>query len=187
METATTTNGKLRKSLAEQIDRLDAILDGLSAALNESVAAAVKDAVGLAVREAIQAVMTEVFANPAVLELLHGATTQPATVGVGERLRAAWSCVTAKAKAAAQACKGLCGRSVKTLVSLVKHLAVVRHCKAQLVTALGVGCLAGTAVYLTGPWLAVMAGGLGGFAATSAVQGWLWLRRVLSTAGVWRA
>jgi hypothetical protein len=187
METATTTNGKLRKSLAEQIDRLDAILDGLSAALNESVAAAVKEAVGLAVREAIQAVMTEVFANPAVLELLSGPTSQSAKVGVGERLRTAWSFVAAKEKAAVRSCKKLCGRGVKVLIGLVKHLAVVRHCKAQLVTALGVGCLAGTAVYLTGPWLAVMAGGIGGFAATSAVQGWLWLRRVLASAGVWQA
>jgi hypothetical protein len=186
METATTTNGKLRKSLAEQIDRLDAILDGLSAALNESVAAAVKEAVGLAVREAIQAVVTEVFANPAVLELLHGVGTQPAKVGVGERLRTACNFVAAKAKAAAQACKKLCGRGVRTLIGLVKHLAVVRHVKAQLLTALGVGCLAGTAVYLAGPWLAVAAGGVGGFATTSAVQGWLWLRRVLAPAGVWR-
>jgi hypothetical protein len=186
METATTTNGKLRKSLAEQIDRLDAILDGLSAALNESVAAAVKDAVGLAVREAIQAVMTEVFANPAVLEVLNGATSQPATIGVGERLRTACSLVAEKAKVAASSCKAMCGRTAKMLIGFVKKLAVVRHCKAQLVTALGVGCLAGTAVYLTGPWLAVAAGGLGGFAATSAVQGWLWLRRVLTSAGVWR-
>jgi hypothetical protein len=186
METATTTNGKLRKSLAEQIDRLDAILGGLAAALNESVAAAVKDAVGLAVRETIQAVMTEVFANPAVLEMLNGATVQPAKVGVGERLRTAVNVVVAKAKSTITACKKLCGRSVKMLTGLVSKLAVVRHCKAQLVTALGVGCLAGVAVYLTGPWLAVMAGGLGGFAATSAVQGWLWLRRVLASAGVWR-
>jgi hypothetical protein len=187
METATTTNGKLRKSLAEQIDRLDAILDGLSAALNESVAAAVKEAVGLAVREAIQAVMTEVFANPAVLELLQGAGSQPAKVGVGERLRTVFSFVAAKAKAAVGSCKAMCGRGVKVLIGLAKHLAVVRHCKAQLVTALGVGCLAGIAVYLAGPWLAVMAGGVGGFAATSAVQGWLWLRRVLGSAAVWRA
>jgi hypothetical protein len=186
METTTTTNGKLRKSLAEQIDRLDAILDGLSAALNESVAAAVKEAVGLAVREAIQAVMTEVFANPAVLELLHGVGTQPAKVGVGERLQTAWSFIAAKAKAAVGSCKAMCGRSVKMLTGLVSKLAVVRQCKAQLVTALGVGCVAGTAVYLAGPWLAVAAGCVGGFAATSAVQGWLWLRRVLASAGVWR-
>jgi hypothetical protein len=186
METATTTNGKLRKSLAEQIDRLDAILDGLSAALNESVSAAVKEAVGLAVREAIQAVMTEVFANPAVLELLHGVGTQPAKISLGERLRAALNLIAAKAKAVTANCKAMCGRGVKTLIGLVKHLAVVRHVKAQLVTALGVGCVAGTAVYFAGPWLAVMAGGIGGFAATSAVQGWLWLRRVLASAGVWR-
>jgi hypothetical protein len=186
VETATTTNGKLRKSLAEQIDRLDAILDGLSAALNESVAAAVKDAVGLAVREAIQAVMTEVFANPAVLELLQGATSQPAKVGVGERLRTVCSVVAAKAKAAGNACRRLCGRAALLLASVVKHLAVIRQVKAQLVTALGVGCLAGVAVYFAGPWLAVAAGGVGGFAATSAFQAWLWLRRMLASAGVWR-
>ena len=187
METATTTNGKLRKSLAEQIDRLDAILDGLSAALNESVTAAVKDAVGLAVREAIQAVLTEVFANPAVLELLHGATAQPAKVGVRERLRTACSFVGAKTRSVGNACAALCGRTWQGLCGLVKRLAVVRYCKAQLLLALGVGCLAGVAVYFAGPWLAVMAGGVGGFAATSAVQGWLWLRRVLGTAAVWRA
>ena len=45
-----TLNGRKRPSLNEQIERLDAILDGLSDALNESVAAAVRDAVGLAVQ-----------------------------------------------------------------------------------------------------------------------------------------
>ena len=56
-----TTNGQIRKSLAEQIDRLDHILDGLSEALNESVATAVKDAVTLAVQEAIQGILAEVL------------------------------------------------------------------------------------------------------------------------------
>jgi hypothetical protein len=53
--TTTTTNadGRTRKSLAEQIDRLDAILDGLGDALSESVAAAVSEAVGRAVKEAV--------------------------------------------------------------------------------------------------------------------------------------
>ena len=43
-----------RKSLADQIDRLDTILDGLSEALNESVADAVRGVVGEAVRRALQ-------------------------------------------------------------------------------------------------------------------------------------
>jgi hypothetical protein len=63
----------------------------------------------------------------------------------------------------------------------------VRHCKTQLLLALGVGLAAGSAAYFAGPWLAVAASGLGGFAATAAVQGWLWLRRVVGTAAVWGA
>ena len=43
-------NGRIRKSLAEQLDRLDLILDGLADGLNEAVATAVKEAVGVAVR-----------------------------------------------------------------------------------------------------------------------------------------
>src|SRR5262249_10980946 len=73
METTTPPTGKLRKSLSEQIDRLDAILDGRSNALNESVATAVKQAVGQAVREAVEAVLAGVLPTPALLAILHGA------------------------------------------------------------------------------------------------------------------
>jgi hypothetical protein len=186
METATTTNGKLRKSLSEQIDRLDAILDGLSAALNESAAAAVQEAVGLAVREAVQAVLTELLANPAVLALLNGGSPQQVGLTVGDRVRVALCFVAAKARSAVSGCKVLCGRVGRALTGILSKLAVVRHFKLQVLTALAVGCLAGTAVYFAGPWLAVAAGGVGGFAVTAAVQGWLWLRRVLGTAAVWR-
>jgi hypothetical protein len=187
METATTTNSRLRKSLADEIDRLDAILDGLANALNESVATAVKEAVGLAVKEAVQAVLTEVLANPAVLQLLHGVTAQPATSSFGQRVRTVWSFAVTKISAVGNACKALCVSSGRTLTALVRRLAVVRHCKAQLLLALGVGFAAGSAAYFAGPWLAVAASGLGGFAVTAAVQGWLWLRRVLGTAAVWSA
>jgi hypothetical protein len=186
METTTTTNSRLRKSLADQLDRLDAILDGLANALNESVAGAVKEAVGLAVKEAVQAVLTEVLANPAVLQLLHG-SSQPAPSSFGQRVRTVSSFVMAKIRAVGNACRALCSRTWQTLTALVRRLAVVRHCKAQLLTALGVGFAAGSAAYFAGPWLAVAASGLGGFAATAAVQGWLWLRRVLGTPAVWAA
>ena len=42
--TSATRNGTIRKSLADQIDRLDNTLDGLSSNLNEAVASAVKEA-----------------------------------------------------------------------------------------------------------------------------------------------
>jgi hypothetical protein len=60
----TNTNGRARKSLASQIDRLDEMLDGLGENLNAAVAQAVKDAVSLAVREAVRGVLTEVLTNP---------------------------------------------------------------------------------------------------------------------------
>ena len=68
----TTANGTLnartaRKSLADQIDRLDGILDGLAEALNESVADAVKDVTAETVRQAVHAAVTEVLSSPDLL------------------------------------------------------------------------------------------------------------------------
>jgi hypothetical protein len=76
--TTTTTNGRTRKSLAEQIDRLDAILDGLADALNEAVADAVKEAVTVAVQEAVHAAVVEVLTNAELRKRL-GVVQTPAT------------------------------------------------------------------------------------------------------------
>src|SRR4051794_12796843 len=70
MSTKTSSNGQVRKSLAEQIDRLDHILDGLAEGLNEAVATAVQEAVGVAVKEAVTAVIAEVLTNPDLLALI---------------------------------------------------------------------------------------------------------------------
>src|SRR4051812_11680204 len=48
-------NGRARPSLGDQLDRLDAILNGLADALNESVTDAVRAAAGRTVREAVEA------------------------------------------------------------------------------------------------------------------------------------
>lgn len=58
-------NGRQRKSLADQIDRLGSMLDGLAEGLNEAVATAVQ--------EAVRAVLTEVFTNPERLARLPAA------------------------------------------------------------------------------------------------------------------
>src|SRR5262245_9205730 len=83
MTTATVPNGTARKSLAEQIGRLDNILDGLAEALNESVAAAVQQAVGVAVAAAAHAAVVEVLTNPQLQRRLH-----PAGGGKGWRVGA---------------------------------------------------------------------------------------------------
>jgi hypothetical protein len=60
-------NGRVRKTLSSQLDRLDGILDGLADALNESVAVAVEKAVGN--------VIAEILTNPAFTERLRAPVT----------------------------------------------------------------------------------------------------------------
>jgi len=70
-------------------------------------------------------------------------------------------------------CKAGCG-----LAFLWERLKMVRHIKAPLLLAVGVGTVSGFAAYFAGPWMAVGLGWLGGFATTLAVHAGLWLRRI---------
>src|SRR5947209_19026035 len=74
MTTTTQTsssNGQVRKTLASQLDRLDAILDSLSDGLNQAVATAVEQAVESAVREGVRqgvrGALSEILSDPEVL------------------------------------------------------------------------------------------------------------------------
>src|SRR3954454_24681173 len=73
MSTKTNANGQERKTLASQLDRLDAILDALGVGLNEAVATAVQEVVGTAVTAAVQAAVIEVLTNPELLQRLRPA------------------------------------------------------------------------------------------------------------------
>ncbi|MFT3879666.1 MAG: hypothetical protein QM703_08400 [Gemmatales bacterium] len=58
-------NGRLKKSLSHQLDRLDTILDGLADALNGAVANAVRESVGEAAREAVKVALAEALLQAA--------------------------------------------------------------------------------------------------------------------------
>jgi hypothetical protein len=68
--TLTNTTSSPRKNLADQIDRLDSILDGLAENLNEAVATAVQQAVAAAVQEAVKLAVIEVVTNAELQQLL---------------------------------------------------------------------------------------------------------------------
>src|SRR3954447_21908012 len=77
MTTTTQTNssnGHVRKTLASQLDRLDAILDSLSDGLNQAVAGAVEQAVEAAVREGVRqgvrGALSEILTDPEVLGVI---------------------------------------------------------------------------------------------------------------------
>jgi hypothetical protein len=68
--TLTNNTNRPRKNLADQIDRLDSILDGLAENLNEAVATAVQQAVAAAVQEAVKQAVIEVVTNAELQQLL---------------------------------------------------------------------------------------------------------------------
>ena len=77
MSTAMLTNGKPRKQLSDQLDRLDeqldkqnAIIDALSEGLNGAVADAAKEGV----KEAVKAAVIEMLTDPELRVALHKAT-----------------------------------------------------------------------------------------------------------------
>jgi hypothetical protein len=201
--TTTNVNGRVRKSLAEQIDRLDQILDGLAEGLNEAVALAVKEAIGLAVKEAVQAVLAEVLTNPAVREQLGGVVSPsvpPAAVPpksrlrqwlgqarawIGRQLGAVCQAVAALPRRACQACAALVLRVRQACGALWARVQLLRYIEVQLLTALGLGSAAGVAAYLAGPWLAAGVSAVGGLTTPLVVRAGHWLQRAygVSTGG----
>jgi hypothetical protein len=197
--TNSTTNGRRRPTLSDQIDRLDRTLDGLAEALNEAVADAVKAAVGAAVREAVQATLAEILTNPEVLAALRACAAPPPLPapppvpkkpGLWERLGRV--CQKARAWLAGLREDGRAGlRRVGAWLaglwrgaaggcaSLWGRCRSLGQFKYELLAALGVGTAASLAAWFGGPYLAALCSGVGGFAAAVAVQGWLWLRRTL--------
>jgi hypothetical protein len=192
-----TSNGRTRKSLAEQIDRLDQTLDGLADALNASIATAV--------REAVHAVIVELLADGTLRTRLQAASTvpvavvpaQPAPSRLRDGCRRVWLGLSAQVRAVRAAVRGLvvqtcgvCSRLVGRLhrataaawqrtrdaavagwyaVRLLRHIGI----------ALAVGGSVGVAAYCAGPTLAAAASGLCSFVAALTVRADLWLRQRL--------
>jgi hypothetical protein len=103
--TTLTTNGRPeRKQLSEQLDRLDAILDGLSGALNEAVA----DAARAGVKEAVTAAVVELLTDGDLRAALHRASApegeaKPERPTLRQRIRAAISQAAGAARSAVTA------------------------------------------------------------------------------------
>jgi hypothetical protein len=187
----TTVNGRAqRTSLAQQIDRLDLILDNLSEGLQEAVAEAVK----VAVTRAVEAALVEVLTNP---ELRRHLMPVPPMAQVRES-GTFWT----KAAAFAQSCwksmqsvvSGLwsagqalliqalvTGQKVtrrvqRRLTNLVRWIwwsavdasRFFRQVRRSLVVAVGVGVMVGVGCFLAGPLVASAVSGFAGFVGSLA-------------------
>jgi hypothetical protein len=198
MTATTETNGRVRKSLSDQIDRLDGILDGLAEGLNEAIVTAVKEAVGAAVQEAVRAVLSELLANPELLHSIRDSLTPPVKAeaqatqptesrGTGAatsaRLGGCWAWLRARVPGAKGRLDPWLGRARRRVgaawASLCIGARMARRLWRCLLVALGAGLLVGVAAYLLGPWLCTAAGALAGFTTSLAVQARTALRQAL--------
>jgi hypothetical protein len=193
MTTKVNMNGQARKSLAEQIDRLDEMLDGLADGLNDAIAAAVKDAVGMAVQQAVQVVMREMLSSPELLARLGAAV--PAAAPAQEKTPKAkaswkrrWLGVYKTLAGRLNAGRIWCGRRLQGVRSqasgLLQQARILVRFRNQFLVAASIGLTVGVMAYMAGPWLSAAAGGLGGFAASLAVQLGLSVRRLLTAVAV---
>jgi hypothetical protein len=172
----TAPNGRARPSLAQQIDRLDAILDGLADALNEAVGQAVRQSVAVAVRAAV----AELLAHPDLqARLAQPAESNPSPI---KRLLAAARRAAAKSMAAlGRACRWTAG-AIRRLPTTTRRVtaAIARTTWAgssrlvdltwrlrwPVLLALSVGGAVGWGLYVLGPTISASIGGLAGAANT---------------------
>jgi hypothetical protein len=159
--TTTNADGRARKSLAEQIDRLDAILDGLSEALTGAVTAAVTEAVGVAVKEAVQGVLAEALTNPALQEKLRGMAGPPPPAADPPPVPSAGSRLKERLAGLGRRARSLGGRAGSCLAALWQRVKALQLLGVAAL-ALGAGVLAGVVAHLAGWPLAPAAAGLVG-------------------------
>jgi hypothetical protein len=133
-----------RKMLATEIDRLDALLDGLAENLNDAVAMAVKDTVGQVVREAVEVAVKEVLSNPELLRAALGQHTSPPTQAqptaatrqrpsIREVIKRGWSWACKKVTQAATHVKKKLGQGLAWCVDKLRQgCAALRHGPSRL-------------------------------------------------------
>ena len=189
------TNGKpQRKNLSTQIDRLDAMLDGLDQGLQGAITDAVKDAVSVAVVEAVRATVMEIVTNPDVIALLRGSITpeaprsiepqqtepikpqqmepKPSLVSrirerIGDKLKRLKKAITSPVRT---------GRD--KIVKSYQKVNAIWKLKKPMLIALGIGVVSGVVGYTASPWFAGILSGIGSGLGAMGVQLAMWLRKM---------
>ena len=183
----TATNGKpQRKQLADQLDRLDAMIDALAGGLNQAVADACRDGARAAVRE----VLRELIANPDLLAAVRPAPAPvPAPPPSGEPPAPAapsfWGRVTATAKSAGRSVTG----AARTLTRAVERtvlnpvadaLKFTGTTRTVVAVGLGVGLTAGLVSLACPAWVGAALTACAGASAVAAAHAGAAMSRIFT-------
>jgi hypothetical protein len=183
---STTTNGRARPQLADeitrmtgQLDRMDVVLDGLSEALNEACHDAAKEGTRLAVKQAVIALLSD----PDLRTALHIASAPPpadAPPSPWARLKAAARRAAVRVKVAVVTAAAVVGHRVSQAVAAVGRVVArvrasgpVRTAVKVLATVVGVPILAKTGAARR---VVALADRVRVFVTERLTAGWCWLR-----------
>jgi hypothetical protein len=190
MSASTVTNGRPRRQLSEQLDRLDGILDLLA----EGLPGAVTDACREGAQAAVKSAILEVLTNPELRALI--APVQPAPVPVAhppepvpepskpspwERLRAllalARNAVTRPVKSAKDAVASRCKAARDAIAAVGVATGEAIPARRILLVGLGVGVAVGLASLLVPQTVAAAVSATTTTATAVVVQTGSWLTR----------
>lgn len=187
LTTATMSNARPRRQLADQLDRFDAILDGLGEALNSSVADAAREGVRMAVKDAV----IELLTDPTLRSQLHQATApeRPSDERANQggtfwhRLKTgAERALEAVAQAASKATEAVVASAkatIQTVVDGARALRTMGSMKRLIVLGVGVGATLGLASLLAPHAVAAGLTAVSSALAAGACQISVWTRRTI--------
>jgi hypothetical protein len=131
-----TLNGRSRKTLAQQLDRMDTMLDGLAEGLNEAVATAatgsMREVVCLAVQQAVRTTLVELLSNAEIQNRL-ALPPAPAS-GIAVMVQTGWAKLVRWGK---QAWKGLLGRATPAVAAAAESIHDMASGAGQAIRSLG--------------------------------------------------
>ncbi len=185
-------NGRPRKQLSEELDRLDEVINGMEECLPQAVADAARDGI----RQAIHDVVKEIVSEPATLNALRTALLPefvPLTLIPKPSAWARLKAIVRNAAAKAAAAVGLARQTVTSTVSQTCQAAKTRVARWTLLSLplksiLGVSLSIGVVVAivsLAAPHVfAAAISGIGAAVTTAGIQTANWLRRRKAALGM---
>ena len=195
MAITATLNGRRepRRSLSQELDRLDKMLDGLAEAIPSTIADSVKETVATAVAEAFRATLMEVVANPDIIALLRNARPAaasneqpaPAKAPLHQQIRqatsSAWKHALAGLKLAGNFVVSPVHTVVRCTINGYRQINTIWGLRKPVLIALGVGVVIGAAAYASAPWIAGVIAGCGAASTTLLGQFAMWTRRMYAS------
>ena len=194
MSATTLSNGKpQRKQLADQLDRLDGIIDALADGLNQAVADAAREGTRLAVKDAIVEIMT----NPELRAMLvpHAPVPKAPDTPPEPKKPGLWTRIKAKVAAARTAVASVLAKTRAAVAT--KYTALTAAVAAAgtaageslpvrrvLGVTLGLGVLVALVCYQMPESASAIVAGVGAAATAAFAQVGAWLHRAARRVGL---